>query len=150
MKQIFYFLAFAAIGFCISQSASAQYDKHYDSYPRHNNEYHNDRQQSFYFYPQSNVYYSFATGQYIYPYRGSWVVSDRVPRHWHLRNKPRFVVMHYGFDVWNENRFHLARFRTQQYGEPEIVYAPPRGRYDDRGNNSHWYNEDNRGSDWRK
>ena len=150
MKQIFYFAAFMAVSFFVSNYASAQYDHRWNDAGQRGNQNCNDnRQQSFYYYPQSNVYYSINTQQYIYSYQGSWVVSNRLPHQWRLRDEPRFVVNHYGFDVWNENRFHAARFGTHRYGQPDVAYAQPQGRYDDRNHNNNWQDNDRRDNDYR-
>ena len=60
MKQIFYFTAFMTVVFFIGNEASAQYDHRWnDAYQNGNNNCRDNRQQSFYYYPQSNVYFSF-------------------------------------------------------------------------------------------
>ena len=151
MKQIFYFLAFTAIAFVVSHQASAQNNQRWNyTYSRGNGDYRDACMQSFYYYPQSNVYFNVTTHQYVYPYRGSWVVSDRLPHQWRLRNEPRFVVNHYGSDVWNENRFHMARFRNYRYNQPDVAYAPPGDRHDygDRYDNNNRH-DDRRDDDYR-
>lgn len=120
MKTIFYTIVIVAAFVFTSDNASAQYDGNYDApYAANGNDCRDMSQQSFYYYPQSNVYYSFNTRQYIYPVNGTWMVAYRLPRFIWLGNQPRFVVNHNGFNVWNENRFHAERFRN--YG-----YAPRR------------------------
>lgn len=126
MKTIFYFLAVVAASVFVSVNASAQY--HHRDY---DDRYHYNAQQSFYYYPQSNVYYSTNTGQYIYFYRNSWVVANRLPHRIRIKREPRFAVTHDGFDVWNDNRYHVMKFRNNRYGAPDMVYDR-QGRYDDR------------------
>ncbi len=135
MKTIFYFIVVVAAFVFISNNASAQYDQDGNApYTQQGNDCHDNRQQSFYYYPQSNVYYSFGTQQYIYPFRGTWTVSYHLPRYIWLDNQPRFVVNHHGFDVWNENRFHAERFRNYDYSNRAMAYQNDRrfNRRDDR------------------
>lgn len=136
MKTIFYTIVVVAAFILSSNKASAQYDRNWDApYSQAGNDFRDMRQQSFYYYPQSNVYYSFETRQYIYPFRGAWKISHRLPRHIWLDNQPRFVVNHYGFDVWNENRFHVEKFRNYGYNaRPDLAYDHDRrfDRRDDR------------------
>lgn len=124
MKTIIYFLTVAAATCFIGVHASAQY--HHRDY---DNRCDNNAQQTFYYYPQSNVYYSTNSGQYIYFDRNSWVVADRLPRHIRIRREPRFAVTHSGFDVWNDNRYHAMKYRNYRYGAPDVVYDRP-GRFD--------------------
>ena len=124
MKTNFYFLAVVAAFVFMGNKASAQYGREWNApYPQQENNYRDNRQQSFYYYPQSNVYFSFGTQQYIYPVDGNWITSYRLPRYIFLDNQPRFVVNHFGFDVWNENRFHVERFRNYGYDRrPDFGY----------------------------
>lgn len=134
MKTIIYSFAFAAVTVFISVDASAQYQhRGYDD--RCNN---ND-QQTFYYYPQSNVYYSTNSGQYIYFYRNSWVIADCLPHHIRIKKEPRFAIAHNGFDVWTDNRYHVMKYRNYRYDTPDIVYEH-RDRYNDRrsDNNRVW------------
>lgn len=151
MKQIFYSAAFFAAIFLAGNSASAQYDHRWnDSYNNGNASCNDNRQQSFYYYPQSNVYYSNNTQQYIFSYHGSWVVLNRLPRERRLRDEPRFVVNHDGFDVWNDNRFHVARFGDRRFGQPDFAYASPQGRFDDRNRNDDRHSDHDRRDDNRR
>ncbi len=135
MKTIFYTIVIVAAFVFTSNNASAQYDGGYNApYQQQGNDCRDNRQQSFYYYPQSNVYYSFETRQYIYPFQGAWTTSYRLPRYIWLDNQPRFVVNHYGFDVWNENRFHVERFRNYGGPRPDMAYDHDHrfDRHDDR------------------
>ncbi len=135
MRTIFYTMVIVAAFVFTGNRASAQYNGGYNSpYPQPGNDYRNNSQQSFYYYPQSNVYYSFGTRQYIYPMNGTWTVSYHLPRYIWLDNQPRFVVNHYGFDVWNENCFHVERFRNYGGPRPDMAYDNHRrlDHHDDR------------------
>ena len=121
MKKLFYLLLVCITVVVISTKVSAQ--------RRHSGDYRM-RQQSFYYYPQSNVYYSFTSRQYIYPFKNSWVVSERLPRYICIDREPRAIVTHSGFDVWNDNRYHVYQFRGMHHEQPVIVYAPD-SRYND-------------------
>ena len=140
MKTIYYIIAVCAASFFMSTNVSAQYSRPYPD-----NRYQNNQQQSFYYYPQSNVYCSMATGQYIFYDRNGWLVSNRLPHRIRLRREPRFVVNHYGFDVWNDNRYHVMKFRDNGNRQPDMVYDRHNhddhdDRYDDHrpDDRRHW------------
>ncbi len=118
MKTIFYLFAVAAASIFMHTNAFAQHHQPYK------NRQHYAKQQSFYYYPQSNVYYSCNQNKYIYSGRNGWIVSQRLPRYIRLKNEPRVIVNHYGFDVWNDNHFHVAQYRRYANRRPELVYAP--------------------------
>ncbi len=127
MKLVFYFIAVITATVFISANASAQYGR-YGS----NDHYRSNVPQAFYYYPQSNVYFSCATNQYIYNYRNAWLVSDHLPRRMRLdRREPRFVVNHYGFDVWNDNYRHVMQFRNYRHMQPDVAYNDRRNYNDD-------------------
>src|SRR3954454_9256005 len=63
--------------------------------------YNQARFESFFYYPRSNVYFSFRTHQYIFPFRGGWQIAYRLPRYIHIGREDRITVEHRGFDVWN-------------------------------------------------
>ena len=135
MKTIFYFAAFVAATVFISNNASAQYERDWNApYPQQQNDCRDNSQQSFYYYPQSNVYYNIATQQYIFPFQGTWTVAYRLPRYIWLDNQPRYTVNYNGFDVWRENRFHAEKFRNYGYSRPDIAYDGDRrfDRHDER------------------
>ncbi len=135
MKTIFYTIVVVAAFVFTSNNASAQYDGAYNApYNGNGNDCRDNHQQAFYYYPQSNVYFSFETRQYIFPFHGGWTTSYRLPRYIWLDNQPRFVVNHYGYDVWNENRFHVERFRNFGGPRPDMAYDHDRrfDRRDDR------------------
>ena len=144
MKAIFYSLAVAAVSFFISASASAQYHRdHDDHYQRaYDDQCRDNRQQSFYYYPQSNVYYSFTTDKYIFFSHNAWVVSDRLPHYYRLKREPRFVVSHAGFDVWNENRYHVMKYSDHRRSQPDVAY--------DRRDRNDVYNYPERDNNWKR
>lgn len=135
MKTILYSLAVVVSCFFMAVNASAQYGlpphcpPPYP--PSYNDDYRDGRMQSFYYYPQSNVYYNPAAGRYIFYSRNAWVVSDRLPYYYRVRREPRFVVYHNGFDVWNDNRMHCMKYRDYRRNAPDIAY--------DRNNQSNGY-----------
>ena len=118
MKTIFYLIALVAASFFITSSGFAQYRRGY------NDGYKNDTQQAFYYYPQSNVYFSLASDKYISLYRNAWLVSERAPRNIRRKKEPYVVVYHRGFDVWNDNRYHVLKYKDNRRWQPDMVYAP--------------------------
>ena len=150
MKTIFYFIAFFAASFFISAHASAQYGRPYNEpYYQQQNQCGNEGRQSFYYYPQSNVYYNCVTNQYIYFDCNSWVVSDCLPHHIRLDREPYFVVNHNGSDVWNDNRFHVEKFRNYNYQQPDMAYEQ-HDKYRDYRRHDDWHHDDWRDNDWRR
>lgn len=118
MKRIFYtMLLLFAVAFTMS-SASAQ--------SRYRTGYNQVRVESFFYYPQSNVYYSFRTHQYIYPSHGGWLIAYRLPRHIHIGREDRVTVEHRGFDIWRDNAMHLYTYGRRYQTSPAIVYTPDR------------------------
>lgn len=118
MKKKFYtFLLLMVVAF-IATDAGAQ-----PRYPVPNS---NARIESFFYYPQSNLYYSFRTRQYIYPWRGGWQIANRLPRHIRLGREDRITVEHRGFDVWNDNARHQYTYARRYQPAPAIVYTPDR------------------------
>src|SRR3954471_18355899 len=119
MKRVFYtVLLLIAVAFTANR-ASAQ--------PPCPAPYNQVRFESFYYYPQSNVYYSYRTRQYIYPERGGWQISYRLPHHMHIRRGECVTVEHRGFDVWNDNARHQYTYSRHRQAPPAIVYSPDRG-----------------------
>ena len=123
MKKIFYtvFLLIAATIATIQASAQVRYQPV---------AYRQVRYESFFYYPQSNVYYSFRTHQYIYPSRGGWLIAGRLPYYIHIGKEARVKIEHNGFDVWNDNQRHQYTFGRRYHNEPLVVYTPER-RNDD-------------------
>ena len=118
MKRIFYaLLLLMAAGFTAT-NASAQ-----SPCPAPNNQV---RFESFFYYPQSNVYYSFRTHQYIYPSHGGWQIANRLPRHIRIGREDRITVEHRGFDVWSDNARHQYTYGRRYQAPPAIVYTPDR------------------------
>ena len=146
MKTIFYSLAVVMGSFFIMANASAQYHPYPDDgyHRRYNDRCRDGREQSFYYFPQSNVYYSFSTGNYIFFDHNAWVVTQRLPHYYRLRSESRFVVYHNGFDVWNDNRFHCMKYHDYRRFSPDVAY-------DRRGdNNDYGYPDRDRNDNWRK
>ena len=118
MKRIFYtMLLLMAIAFAAT-SASAQM--------RYPPVYNPVRMESFFYYPQSNVYFSFRTHQYIYPSHGGWQIAYKLPRYIHIGREDRVTVEHRGFDVWNDNGMHQYTYNRRYQAPPAIVYTPDR------------------------
>jgi len=118
MKRIFYtmFLLMAVALTTTSASAQSRYPAGYNQVPF----------ESFFFYPQSNVYYSFRTHQYIYPSHGGWLIAYRLPNHIHIGKADRITVEHRGFDVWSDNAMHQYTYGRRYQTSPAIVYTPDR------------------------
>lgn len=117
MKKIIYtLLLLMGVGFSATQ-ASAQ--------PRYNAPvYRGVHVESFFYYPKSNVYYSFRTHQYIYPSRGGWQITYRLPRNIRIGKEDRVKVEHRGFDVWTDNARHQYAYAKRYQPAPAIVYTP--------------------------
>ena len=121
MKRVFYVMCLLlAVGFSTSR-ASAQPPC------ERQGPYNQVRYESFFYYPQSNVYYSFSTRQYIYPSHGSWLVAYRLPHHMRIGREYRVKVEHRGFDVWNDNGRHQYAYGRRYAAPPAIEYTPDRG-----------------------
>ncbi|TKK70813.1 hypothetical protein FC093_03715 [Ilyomonas limi] len=118
MKRIFYtVLLLMSVAFTIT-NASAQ--------PRFPRAYDHLRLESFFYYPQTNVYYSFRTHQYIYPSHGGWQIAYRLPHHVRIGKADRITIEHRGFDVWNDNAKHQYAYGRRYNTPPAIVYTPDR------------------------
>ena len=119
MKKVFYTVLLAMAVVFSTNRASAQ-----PCYPA---PYNQVRFESFFYYPQSNVYYSFRTHQYIYPTRSGWQIAYRLPHYMRIRREERVRVEHRGFDVWNDNARHQYTYSRRNAAPPAIVYSPDRG-----------------------
>lgn len=123
MKRIFYTLVLImAVAFTTKRVAA---QSHYPVYQRG---YDNAHFESFFFYPQSNVYYSFHTRQYIYPSHGGWQIANRLPHYLHIGKEDRVTIEHRGFDVWKDNPMHQYTYGRRYNTPPAIVYTPDRDR----------------------
>lgn len=82
--------------------------------------------QSFYYYPQSNVYYDVAARHYIYPGRNGWVRVHRLPQEFHRTNARGYAVYNYGPDIWRYNTDHIRSYRRYAPPSPAraVVYQP--------------------------
>ena len=124
MKKIFYtVILLIGVAFTATK-ASAQ--------PRYPVQYNGVRYESFFYYPQSNVYYSFRTRQYIYPAHGEWHITSRLPHNIRIGREDRITVEHRGFDVWTDNSKHRYMYARRYQPAPAIVYTPER-RYGGNG-----------------
>jgi len=118
MKQIFYtMLLLMAIAFTTTRAAAQ---------PPRPVPYKIVRVESFFYYPQSNVYFSFRTHQYIYPSRGGWQIAARLPHSIRIGREDRVTVEHRGFDVWTDNPVHQYTYARRYVAQPAIVYTPDR------------------------
>jgi hypothetical protein len=119
MKSVFYVMCLLlAIGFS-TNPASAQ--------PPCQRPYNQVGFESFFYYPQSNVYFSVSTHQYIYPSPSGWHMAYKLPRHMRIRREHYVRVEHRGFDVWHENARHQYTYGRRYAAPPAIVYGPDRG-----------------------
>lgn len=92
-------------------------------------------QQSFYYYPDANVYYDLSCGRYIYNNGYAWVSVNVLPEGFFLGNAPRVMVYHNGPRVWMDNAIHI-----NAYNRPyrEQVAFNTRGRFDNRQDFRHF------------
>jgi hypothetical protein len=146
----------ALITFGLFSAAKAQtaYDDQQYSDPQYNNQQYNNNQQysynqpqqyqqpvaapapndqqSFYYYPNANVYYDVSCNRYIYNNGGSWLSVNVLPANIYLGNSPRFTVYHRGPQVWLDNAFHVRNYyRPAAYRQPIVAYN--NYRHDDFG-----------------
>lgn len=119
MKRIVYTVLLLMVVAFTTSRASAQ--------PPCRAPYDQARFESFFYYPQSNVYYSFRTRQYIYPSHEGWKIAYRLPHHMRIGRENRVRVEHRGFDVWNDNERHQYTYSRRYQAPPAIIYAPDRG-----------------------
>ncbi len=119
MKKIFYAVLLLMIAAFATTQASAQVRYQPEGYRQ-------VRCESFFYYPQSNVYYSFRTRQYIFPSRDGWEIAYRLPRYIHIGREARVRVEHNGFDVWNDNQRHQYAYGRHYRNEPLVSYMPER------------------------
>lgn len=111
---LFLLIALLATGMCYDAVAQAVYYK----------QNHAPKQQAFYFYPRSNVYYDISARMYYYPFKNGWAISKNIPARFVLKNNPRFTVYHAGANVWADNRSH--RYIYKKYiASPVMVYQQP-------------------------
>lgn len=118
MKRFFYTLFLLLTVAFITTHVSAQ--------PRYPVPYKQVRAESFFYYPQSNVYYSFRTHQYIYPMHGGWQIAYRLPHYIRIGREDRITIEHCGFDVWTDNAKHQYTYSRRYNVPPAIVYTPDR------------------------
>ena len=78
--------------------------------------------QAFYYYPKANIYYNAASRQFIIPKNGMWINVNVLPGTFKIANEQRFIVYHYGNDVWRDNRAHCVTYA--RYRQPVIIYHP--------------------------
>jgi hypothetical protein len=120
MKKYFYTLLIVMAAVFVTTGSFAQ--PRYPA-PMANNQV---RFESFFYYPQSNVYYSFRTHQYIYPSHGGWQIANRLPHYIRIGREDRVTIEHRGFDVWNDNAQHQYTYCRRYNTSPAIVYTPDR------------------------
>lgn len=120
MKKIYYTLLFSLAFLLAGNQVQAQSRGYRDIHSKQN------WRESFIYYPQSNVYYSVRTRQYIYPMRGSWMIANRLPNFIRIGRQPGVVIERNSFDVWRDNRLHVMNYRQQQRVPGPVVYVPSR------------------------
>ena len=102
-----------------------------------NRDYNNDsRQQSFDYYPSSNVYYDGSCNRYIYNNGRSWLTVNFLPFGFSIGNSPHYqVYCNNGSEIWRDNDMHRNKYCRQQDNDY---------RYDDRRD---WNRDRNRNRD---
>lgn len=80
------------------------------------------QQQSFYYYPQANVYYNVASHQYLYPRNGVWVSVATPHFSFSFSNMPHETVYYDGPEIWMENRVHISRYRGIPHEDAYYYY----------------------------
>jgi len=76
-------------------------------YPQ-SNQYAN--QQSYYYYPDANVYYDPTYNDYMYNNGSAWLTVNVLPYNIRLGGLPRFMVYHRGPQVWLDNGYHRSYY----------------------------------------
>ncbi len=115
MKKMLYIGALFAMVLALSNAAGAQETNFSDRLTA-------NELQSFYFYPQTNVYYSFEKGQYIFPRSDKWMTATRLPEKMKLNRKQRLLIEHAGGEVWKENYDHLRQYWKTTHDKPVIAF----------------------------
>ncbi|MEO7265776.1 MAG: hypothetical protein ABIW38_12735 [Ferruginibacter sp.] len=68
---------------------------------------------SFWYYPNSNVYYDLSGKQYVFYNAGNWSSSKTLPSGITLeKGSPRVTVYHAGKDVWVDNAGHVMKYKN--------------------------------------
>ncbi|HTB52789.1 MAG TPA: hypothetical protein VK718_08435 [Ferruginibacter sp.] len=89
------------------QQAPAQQYTQQNQYPP-SNQYSD--QQSFYYYPDANVYYDPACNHYMYNDGANWLTVNVLPWNIRIGGLPRILVYHRGPQVWLDNRIHRGYY----------------------------------------
>jgi len=93
-------------------------------------------QQSFYYYPDANVYFDLSCNRYIYFDGNAWLYANTLPTGIFIGRSPRFLVYHNGPRVWMDNAIHINNYRRTAYREP--VAFNERVRFDNRQDFRHF------------
>ncbi len=130
MKKVLLTSIIAAATFFMAANANAQYVS-----ARFSIRNRMPVRQAFYYYPSANVYFNTISREYAYQRRdGVWISNRVLPDYFRIANTARFMVYHNGFDVWAENRAHIATY--SRFARPEVVYHP----YYSNANNGYYNN----------
>ena len=115
MKKIFILTCLlTTISFITSEVSAQPYGRAYGVRKR----------QSFYYYPNQNVYYNMESRRYVYPQNGIWISVASLPFQLTVTNMPRYEVNYYGEDVWVDNYRHRSAYPV--YIAPQPVVVAPR------------------------
>lgn len=111
--------------FSISKAQSAyddQYNQYNDQYAYSQPQYAPNNDQSFYYYPDANVYYDMNCNKYIYNNGRSWLTVNVLPANICLTNAPRYMVYHRGPQVWLDNPMHVRNYYRPAYRQPIVAF----------------------------
>jgi len=138
------------VGLFSTSKAQSAYDDQYNG--QYNDQYSYSQpapaygDQSFYYYPDANVYYDVNCNKYIYNNGGGWLTVNVLPSNICLTNIPRFTVYHRGPQVWLDNAVHMRNYRPA-YRQPIVAFNTYRGnRWNGYFNRRDFDRRDNRGN----
>jgi len=72
-------------------------------------------EQSFYYYPDANVYYDINYNRYIYYNGSAWLTVNTLPAGIFIGHSPRVMVYHNGPRVWMDNAIHFNAYRRPAF-----------------------------------
>jgi hypothetical protein len=111
--------------FTVAKAQTAYDDQQYAYTQPNDNGYAQpvpNNQQSFYYYPNSNVYYDINCNRYIYNNGYGWATVNALPANIRLTNEPRYMVYHRGPQVWLDNPIHYRNFYKAAYRQPVAAF----------------------------
>jgi hypothetical protein len=71
---------------------------------------------TFYYYPQSNIYYNPGSTEYWYydDVSATWTQVKELPTTIVLTKTPRYTVYYNGSDVWKDNAEHMKKYKGKK------------------------------------